>query len=101
MGPPWHLPSGEVQGRGRVEAGGDGVAPPQRGRGGGLDDAGPATGAAAAAFGGYLRSLVLVAPPARITVHQGADMGRPSRLLVDVPPGEAGVSVGGTAAPLG
>ncbi|MEU8306558.1 PhzF family phenazine biosynthesis isomerase [Actinomadura sp. NPDC048955] len=60
----------------------------------------PATGAAAAAFGGYLRSLGLVAPPARIIVRQGEDMGRPSRLLVDVPPGDAGISVSGTAAPM-
>jgi PhzF family phenazine biosynthesis protein len=44
----------------------------------------PATGAAAAAFGGYLRALDLVDLPARITILQGADMGRPSRLLVDV-----------------
>lgn len=60
----------------------------------------PATGAAAAAFGGYLRSLGLVVPPARITVRQGEDMGRPSRLLVDVPAGDAGIGVSGTAAPM-
>lgn len=61
----------------------------------------PATGAAAAAFGGYLRSLGLVSAPAEIIVNQGEDMGRPSRLLVDVPPGDAGVGVSGTAAPMG
>jgi PhzF family phenazine biosynthesis protein len=62
----------------------------------------PATGAAAAAFGGYLRSLGLVTPPARITIHQGEDMGRPSRLLVDVPPGSSsGIKVSGTASPIG
>ncbi|MGL5858635.1 MAG: PhzF family phenazine biosynthesis protein [Angustibacter sp.] len=44
----------------------------------------PATGAAAAAFGGYLRALGLVDPPAQITIHQGEDMGRPSLLMVDV-----------------
>lgn len=44
----------------------------------------PATGAAAAAFGGYLRELGAVEPGARVTIIQGADMGRPSRLLVDV-----------------
>lgn len=44
----------------------------------------PATGAAAAAFGGYLRDLGLVPLPSRVSVLQGADMGRPSRLLVDV-----------------
>jgi PhzF family phenazine biosynthesis protein len=62
----------------------------------------PATGAAAAAFGGYLRSLELVTPPARIIIHQGEDMGRPSRLLVDVPPGNSsGIKVSGTASPIG
>jgi predicted PhzF superfamily epimerase YddE/YHI9 len=43
----------------------------------------PATGAAAAAFGGYLRALGLVALPARVTLLQGRDMGAPSRLDVD------------------
>jgi PhzF family phenazine biosynthesis protein len=62
----------------------------------------PATGAAAAAFGAYLRSSGLVTPPARVTIHQGEDMGRPSRLLVDVTPGEdSGIKVSGTAAPIG
>ena len=46
----------------------------------------PATGAAAAAFGGYLRALGLVTPPARITIHQGDDLGRPSLLHVDIDP---------------
>ncbi len=56
----------------------------------------PATGAAAAAFGAYLRELGLVAPPARITVLQGQDMGRPSHLTVDI--GPAGpIRVGGQA----
>ena len=48
----------------------------------------PATGAAAAAFGAYLRELQLVTPPATITIHQGEDMGRPSLLIVDI--GEQG-----------
>ncbi|WP_281689412.1 PhzF family phenazine biosynthesis isomerase [Pseudonocardia thermophila] len=60
----------------------------------------PATGAAAAAFGGYLRDLSLVDPPARVTILQGADMGRPSRLLVDIRPDDPRVSVTGTAAPM-
>jgi PhzF family phenazine biosynthesis protein len=61
----------------------------------------PATGAAAAAFGAYLRSLELVMPPVRVTIHQGHDMGRPSRLLVDVPPGNrSGIKVSGTATPI-
>jgi PhzF family phenazine biosynthesis protein len=59
----------------------------------------PATGAAAAAFGGYLRALGLVKPPALVTVLQGEDMGSPSRLLVHVTPGER-VEVTGTAAAL-
>ncbi|MDX6732220.1 MAG: hypothetical protein QOC54_2168 [Baekduia sp.] len=57
----------------------------------------PATGAAAAAFGAYLRELGAVQPPVRITVHQGDDMGRPSRLLVDLDPGQAAVQVTGGA----
>lgn len=44
----------------------------------------PATGAAAAAFGGYLRTLELVDPPAQVTILQGQDMGRSSRLVVDL-----------------
>jgi len=44
----------------------------------------PATGAAAAAFGGYLRALGLLDVPAQVTVLQGEDMGRPSRLLIDI-----------------
>ncbi|MFN2559797.1 MAG: PhzF family phenazine biosynthesis protein [Jatrophihabitans sp.] len=60
----------------------------------------PATGAAAAAFGGYLRELDLVPLPARVTILQGADMGRPSRLLVDLGTRAGGVDVTGTAAPI-
>ena len=58
----------------------------------------PATGAAAAALGAYLRELGLVAPPVRVTVHQGHDMGRPALLHVDIlaEPG-SGISVSGTA----
>ena len=61
----------------------------------------PATGAAAAALGGYLRDLGHVTPPAVVTVHQGHDMGRPSLLTVSVPaePG-LGIGVTGTAVPL-
>ncbi|SCF21474.1 phenazine biosynthesis protein PhzF family [Micromonospora viridifaciens] len=60
----------------------------------------PATGAAAAAFGGYLRALHLVDPPARITLLQGADMGSPSRLLVDVTADDDRVRVTGSARPI-
>jgi PhzF family phenazine biosynthesis protein len=63
--------------------------------GGTLED--PATGAAAAALGGYLRELGLVDPPATIVVLQGEDMGRPSRLGVAIPPGSGGIEVSGTA----
>jgi PhzF family phenazine biosynthesis protein len=57
----------------------------------------PATGAAAAAFGGYLRALGLVDPPVRLTLLQGHDMGSPSRLWVDLVVGEPAVRVTGTA----
>ncbi|MFD8026841.1 PhzF family phenazine biosynthesis protein [Streptomyces lavendulae] len=61
----------------------------------------PATGAAAAALGGYLRELGLIATPARLTVHQGADMGRPSLITVGVPADPtAGIEVTGTAVPI-
>jgi PhzF family phenazine biosynthesis protein len=67
--------------------------------GGVVEDA--ATGAAAAALGGYLRELRLVEPPATVTVHQGQDMGRPSLLTVEIParPG-TGIAVTGTAVAL-
>lgn len=42
----------------------------------------PATGAAAAALGAYLRTLDLVTAPATLTLHQGHDMGRPGLLTV-------------------
>ena len=57
----------------------------------------PATGAAAAAFGAYLRALELVTPPARMTLLQGEDMGRPSLLLVDIAPGDGAIDVTGPA----
>lgn len=58
----------------------------------------PATGSAAAAFGGYLRELGLIEPPATITIVQGEDMGRPSLITVDIPAEPAsGVAVTGTA----
>lgn len=67
--------------------------------GGVYEDA--ATGAAAAAFGAYLRELQLVPTPGRVTILQGQDMGRPSRLLVDIPEDRAaGISVSGTATPI-
>ena len=57
----------------------------------------PATGAAAAAFGAYLRELGLVEPPATVTILQGEDLGRPGRLLVDLHAGRAEIDVTGTA----
>jgi PhzF family phenazine biosynthesis protein len=60
----------------------------------------PATGAAAAAFGGYLRELGRVPVPATVTLHQGVDMGRPSLLTVGIPAGDGGISVSGTAVAL-
>lgn len=57
----------------------------------------PATGAAAAAFGGYLRALGLVTEPLRVHIRQGEDMGRPSDLLVDLHPDDARVRVTGEA----
>jgi PhzF family phenazine biosynthesis protein len=63
--------------------------------GGKVED--PATGAAAAALGAYLRELGLVTPPAAVTILQGEDMGRPSRLEVGIPPGRGGIDVTGSA----
>lgn len=57
----------------------------------------PATGAAAAALGGYLAELGHLTAPARLTILQGAEMGRPSRLTVELDPGHAGVLVSGAA----
>jgi PhzF family phenazine biosynthesis protein len=56
----------------------------------------PATGAAAAAFGAYLRERGAVTPPVTLTIHQGDDMGRPSLLTVDVG-SEPGIRVTGRA----
>jgi PhzF family phenazine biosynthesis protein len=56
----------------------------------------PATGAAAAALGGYLRGANLVCAPATILIKQGDDMGRPSRLTVEIP-ASGGIVVRGTA----
>lgn len=60
----------------------------------------PATGAAAAALGGYLREFGVLTPPASFVIEQGVEMGRPSRLLVELAEGEAGVRVTGTASPI-
>jgi len=57
----------------------------------------PATGAAAAALGAYLREQGIVTPPATITILQGHDLGRPGRLLVDIHGDRPGIDVTGTA----
>ncbi len=56
----------------------------------------PATGASAAALGGYLRDAGLIAPPASILIRQGDAMGRPSRIHVRIPQ-SGGIVVSGTA----
>lgn len=57
----------------------------------------PATGAAAAAFGAYLRSFGHVTTPCTVEIEQGTDMGRPSYLTVRIPSGDTGIDVSGTA----
>ena len=61
----------------------------------------PATGAAAAALGAYLRWRGELIPPARFTISQGVEMGRPSHIEVEVPDGDGGIRVSGTAVSLG
>lgn len=57
----------------------------------------PATGSAAASVGAYLRARGLVVPPAAVTIHQGAHVGRPGRLDVQIP-ASGGITVTGRAA---
>jgi PhzF family phenazine biosynthesis protein len=57
----------------------------------------PATGAAAAAFGGYLRTL---GRTGRVTIIQGEDMGRRSELTITIDPTDPRVTVTGTATPI-
>jgi PhzF family phenazine biosynthesis protein len=59
----------------------------------------PATGSAAAAVGGYLRGLGAVHPPARVVIEQGRHVGRPGRLIVDIPE-QGGIVVSGRAVPI-
>ncbi|MGW0855059.1 PhzF family phenazine biosynthesis isomerase [Streptomyces sp. NPDC002690] len=61
----------------------------------------PATGAAAAAFGAYARELGLVPDQAVLTLHQGADMGRPGTLTVELRPGDPRVRVSGAGTRIG
>ena len=60
----------------------------------------PATGAAAAALGAYLRDRGDVVAPATFEIAQGVEMGRPSLLTVSIVPGEEGVRVSGSAVPI-
>ncbi|AWL88739.1 phenazine biosynthesis protein PhzF [Streptomyces sp. TSRI0445] len=61
----------------------------------------PATGAAAAAFGAYARELGLAPEAAVLTLHQGADMGRPGTLTVELRAGDARIRVSGTGTRIG
>ncbi len=56
----------------------------------------PATGAAAAALGGYLRDAGLIGVPTTISIRQGEAMGRPSLLTVEIP-ARGGIIVSGSA----
>lgn len=58
----------------------------------------PATGAAAGAFAAYARELGLVPATSVLTLHQGADMGRPGELTVELREGDPRVHVSGDAA---
>lgn len=60
----------------------------------------PATGAAAAALGAYLRERGEITAPASFEIVQGVEMGRPSLITVAIAPGEVGVRVSGTAVPI-
>jgi PhzF family phenazine biosynthesis protein len=60
----------------------------------------PATGAAAAALGAYLRWRGELVPPARFTISQGVEMGRPSLIEVEIPAADGGIRVTGTAVSL-
>ena len=57
----------------------------------------PATGAAAAALGAYLRHLHLVPLPAIVTIRQGEDLGRPGELIVGIRADRPEIEVTGTA----
>jgi len=59
----------------------------------------PATGAAAAALGGYLRDAGLRRAPTSFEIRQGEAMGRPSLLRVEVPDA-GGIKVSGAAVSL-
>lgn len=57
----------------------------------------PATGAAAAALGAYLRDRGEIVAPASFQISQGVEMGRPSLLTVSIVPDDPRIRVSGTA----
>ena len=59
----------------------------------------PATGASAAALGGYLRDAGLIDSPSKVLIRQGEKMGRPSKITVEIPE-QGGITVTGTAVAL-
>ena len=61
----------------------------------------PATGAAAAALGAYLREIGEIIAPAAFEIIQGVEMGRPSLLTVSIVEADPRVRVAGTAVPIG
>lgn len=61
----------------------------------------PATGAAAAAFGAYLRDRGMLPPGAEVVLHQGVDMGVPCRLVISAVPDSTAISVAGAAHAIG
>jgi PhzF family phenazine biosynthesis protein len=65
--------------------------------GGVIED--PATGAATAALGGYLREAKRIDVPTTLLIRQGEAMGRPSRIGVHIPATGA-IVVTGTAVPM-
>jgi PhzF family phenazine biosynthesis protein len=60
----------------------------------------PATGAAAAALGAYLRERGEVTAPATFEISQGVEMGRPSLLTVSIVADDPRIRVSGTAVPI-
>ena len=62
--------------------------------GGVIED--PATGSAAAALGGYLRTIEYLPIPTKLLIYQGETLGRPSQLTVEIPK-TGGIVVRGTA----
>lgn len=57
----------------------------------------PATGAAAAALGGYLIATQPLTSPRQLLIRQGDDLGRPSRLGLTLTPGSTRAVVSGAA----